>query len=133
MIIIKTDKNRFSHWGRPEIINLIKTKTIILSKLNLSYFCFKEMNPVLCLDAQETYLTTGAERWQFETLHFHNSLPKLVTFLPLITGNYWLLGGSVVKPITSFYEEFTTNYLRKTLTKAVSYLSQWIRFWIHSL
>lgn len=83
-------------------------------------------------------ITASAERWQFKPLHFHNWLPKLVTFLPLITGNYWLLGGSIVKPITSFYGDLTTNYLKEGRHKQwqfhsqcfISLLNEISRFWI---
>ena len=34
-----------------------------------------------------------------------------------------IIGGSVVKPIACFYEQFTTNYLGKTQTMAASYVS----------
>ena len=62
-----------------------------------------------------------------------------MTFLPLITGNYWLLGGSVVKPITSFYEDLQLIILgRKTQTMTASciifYLNELkAELWIHSL
>ena len=48
-----------------------------------------------------------------------------MTFLPLITGNYWLLGGSVVKPITSFYGDLTTNYLKEGRHKQWQFYSAW--------
>ena len=111
MIIIRPGKNLFSHHGFHHQFNRNQNYHFIQWYLFICYTVYstyvwkrKEvtLTPTISLPSSLINLLLAK---LLKTLQFHKSLPKLVTFLPLIMGNYWLsTRGSVFKPITAFYD-----------------------------